>query len=51
MISAAGAKAELGWQWPIEEIEGALDEFCDRGLVMRDGDLFLSLALPATQGR
>ena len=50
-MSAAGARAKLRWEWPSEELEGALDEFCDKGLVMRDGDLFLTLALPATQGR
>ncbi len=47
-MSAAGARAKFGWAWPVEEIEGTLDEFCDKGLVMRDGDLFLTLALPAT---
>lgn len=50
-MSAAGAKEKWGWDWPVEEIEGTLDEFCEKGLMMRDGDLFLTLALPATQGR
>jgi hypothetical protein len=34
-----------------DEIEAALDAFCERGLMMRDGTLFLSLALPASRGR
>lgn len=34
-----------------EEVAGALDLFCAKGLMMRDDDLFLSLALPATPGR
>jgi ribosomal peptide maturation radical SAM protein 1 len=33
------------------EIEDAMNEFCARGLMMRDGDVFLSLALPASRGR
>jgi ribosomal peptide maturation radical SAM protein 1 len=41
----------LSLPWPAKEIEGALDEFCARGLMMREGSLFLSLALPATPGR
>ena len=45
-MSAAGAKEKWGWDWPVEEIEGALDEFCEKGLMMRDGNLFLTLALP-----
>jgi hypothetical protein len=35
----------------VKSVERALDEFCERGLMMRDGDKFLSLALPATLGR
>jgi len=35
---------------PVEEIEEALDEFTARGLMMRDGNLFLGLAMPATGG-
>jgi ribosomal peptide maturation radical SAM protein 1 len=34
-----------------EEIEDAMDEFVARGLMMRDGNLFLSLALPASPWR
>lgn len=33
------------------EIAGALDLFCDKGLMMRDDGLYLSLALPATPNR
>jgi ribosomal peptide maturation radical SAM protein 1 len=49
--SAAKLKTELGLQETIEEIEICLNEFCARGLMMRDGKQFLSLALPATGGR
>jgi ribosomal peptide maturation radical SAM protein 1 len=49
--SASGLKSLLQVRWPVEEIEAALDEFCDRRLMMRDDMLFLSLALPATRGR
>lgn len=49
-MSASGAKVKMGWDWPIDEIENALGEFCEKGLVMRDGNLFLTLALPATRG-
>jgi ribosomal peptide maturation radical SAM protein 1 len=33
------------------EVEEALNEFCNRGLMMRDGRQFLSLAVPGTSGR
>lgn len=49
--SAGKLKELLQLEWPADEIELALDEFCARGLMMRDQDLFLSLALPATAGR
>ena len=48
---AAKIQEELNLPWPLEEIEGAMNEFCERGLMMREGNLFLSLALPATRGR
>ena len=35
----------------VDEIREALDEFVTRGLMMRDGNLFLSLALPASPWR
>jgi ribosomal peptide maturation radical SAM protein 1 len=37
--------------YPPEEVEDALDEFVGRGLMMRDGKLYLSLALPASAWR
>lgn len=49
--TAAALQKRLQLDAPLEEIEEALDEFCARGLMMRDGDHFLSLALPATTGR
>jgi ribosomal peptide maturation radical SAM protein 1 len=36
---------------PVEEVEEAMDGFCAHGLAMRDGNLFLSLALPASPER
>ncbi|WP_437667434.1 RiPP maturation radical SAM C-methyltransferase [Sorangium sp. So ce1182] len=48
--SAERVKRELSLPWPEQEIEGALDEFCARGLMMREGKLFLSLATPAVGG-
>jgi hypothetical protein len=49
--SAARLRSRLELPWPAGEIEEALDEFCARGLMMRDGRAFLSLALPASRGR
>jgi ribosomal peptide maturation radical SAM protein 1 len=37
--------------YPVEEVKDALDEFVARGLMMRDGALYLSLALPASPWR
>jgi len=47
----AAVRTRLGLPWPVEEITGAVEEFCARGLMMHDGEQFLSLALPATDGR
>jgi hypothetical protein len=33
------------------KVERALGEFCERGVMMRDGDRFLALALPTVAGR
>lgn len=41
--------AELGYA--VEEVEEALEEFALRDLVVRDGNLFLALALPASPWR
>jgi ribosomal peptide maturation radical SAM protein 1 len=49
--SAVGLKSLLELEWPAGEIEASLDEFCARGLMMRDDKVFLSLALPAMRGR
>jgi hypothetical protein len=43
----ASARLDLGE----DDVEEALMELESRGLVMRDGRLFVSLALPATPGR
>ena len=41
----------LSTPFPVEEVEAALDEFVSRSLMIRDGNLFLSLALPASSWR
>jgi ribosomal peptide maturation radical SAM protein 1 len=50
-ISTKGLAERLAIDASGPEIEGALDAFCERGLMARDGDQFLSLALPATLER
>jgi ribosomal peptide maturation radical SAM protein 1 len=49
--SAKQVKESMKLPWSLNEIEAALNEFCERGLMMRDNQRFLSLALPATRGR
>jgi ribosomal peptide maturation radical SAM protein 1 len=41
---------DLELPYSTTEVLAALEQFCERGLMMRDGDLFLALALPATGG-
>lgn len=48
---AKALRSELELPWPEEEIAAALDLFCAKGLMMRDADRFLALALPATPNR
>ncbi|GAA3347218.1 RiPP maturation radical SAM C-methyltransferase [Amorphoplanes nipponensis] len=50
-VTAAAMHGRLDPGPSRDEVTGALAEFCDRGLMMRDGDQFLALALPATAGR
>jgi hypothetical protein len=49
--TVAKVKEELNLPLPAGELEAALDEFCAHGLMIREGGLFLSLALPAKRGR
>ncbi len=49
--TAAALRTAAGLQEPEDEIEEACDQFCSRGLMMRDGERFLSLAIPANRGR
>lgn len=49
--SAAALRRRLGLDASEDAIAAALDEFCERGLMMRDGRTFLALALPGTPGR
>ena len=46
----AQIKRNLTIELPDNDIEYALNEFCSRGLMMRDNKQFLCLALPATRG-
>jgi ribosomal peptide maturation radical SAM protein 1 len=48
--SARSLQDVSAFEWPTEEMEAAVDEFCARGLMVRDGNSFLSLALPAIRG-
>ena len=48
-LSAANIKEALHLPWSREEIADALDLFAAKGLVMRDDDLFLALAIPAAR--
>ena len=48
-LSAANIKEALNLPWSGEEIAEALDLFAVKGLVMRDEELFLALAIPAAR--
>jgi ribosomal peptide maturation radical SAM protein 1 len=48
---AAEVKRRRGLDWSEADVEAMLDEFCARGVMMREGNLFLALALPASPGR
>jgi ribosomal peptide maturation radical SAM protein 1 len=45
-ISAANIREALNLPWSADEIAEALDLFVGKGFVMRDGELFLALAIP-----
>ena len=49
-VKAEGVVAALELDHPVDEVRHALEEFVDRGLMLRDGNLFLALAIPATGG-
>jgi ribosomal peptide maturation radical SAM protein 1 len=49
-VTAVEASETLKLRETSSDIEEAMAEFCVRGLMMRDGNLFLSLAIPATGG-
>ncbi len=46
-LRPAEIKAKLRIDQPEDRIQGLLDEFCESGLMMRDRNLYLALALPA----
>jgi ribosomal peptide maturation radical SAM protein 1 len=45
-LSAAALREHLDLPWKADDISEALDLFADKGLVMREDDLFLALAIP-----
>jgi ribosomal peptide maturation radical SAM protein 1 len=49
--TAKAVHHELGLAVPVSAVEGAFRRFAERGLMFLDGNLALSLALPATPGR
>jgi ribosomal peptide maturation radical SAM protein 1 len=49
--TAAAVRRGLAHDVPVRAIEDAFAQFADRGLMFLDGDLAVSLALPATPGR
>jgi ribosomal peptide maturation radical SAM protein 1 len=49
--TAKAVHRELGLTVPVSAVEGAFRRFAERGLMFLDGNLALSLALPATPGR
>jgi ribosomal peptide maturation radical SAM protein 1 len=46
-VRSSRLQESLAVDWSIEKIEATLDQLCTKGLMMRDGEDFLSLALPA----
>jgi ribosomal peptide maturation radical SAM protein 1 len=49
--TASAVRAKLGLDLPVEALQDAFRQFQERGLMFLDGNLALSLALPATPGR
>jgi ribosomal peptide maturation radical SAM protein 1 len=49
-LSVASIKESLDLPWSGDEIGEVLDMFAAKGLVMRDDELFLALAIPAAAG-
>jgi ribosomal peptide maturation radical SAM protein 1 len=49
--TVAKVKEELNLPLPVDDLEAALDGFCGHGLMIREGRLFLSLALPVKRGK
>jgi hypothetical protein len=49
--TASGVRSLLALEEPVDAIQQSLEEFCQHGLMMRDGSLYLSLALPANRNR
>jgi ribosomal peptide maturation radical SAM protein 1 len=49
--TARAVQAKLALDLPVRAVEDAFTQFGERGLMFLDGELALSLALPATSGR
>jgi ribosomal peptide maturation radical SAM protein 1 len=49
--TASAVHSALGLDRPVADVEAAFEQFAERGLMFLDGNLALSLALPATPGR
>lgn len=50
-LSAESIAQRAGVSAPVADVEAVLVEFCARRLMMRDGQSFLALALPASRGK
>jgi ribosomal peptide maturation radical SAM protein 1 len=48
--TAEKVRQELSLRYTATEVTAALEQFCERSLMMRDGSHYLALALPATGG-
>jgi hypothetical protein len=49
--TAAALQKKLGLDWSADRIETSLEEFLALGVMMREKNQFLSLALPASRWR
>jgi ribosomal peptide maturation radical SAM protein 1 len=49
--TALSIKSKYNLPMPVSEIEKYLQKFCDMGLMMRDGNYYLSLAIPSNRPR
>ncbi len=50
-VTAHKARESVVGDFAVDDVERVSNEFCERGVMMRDGDRFLALARPAIKGR